>query len=80
MYSLGGGVWKKALENKYWVEMYVHSPISHGQLKEKKQTDNFQQFGCYRGWKKMPREGLKNEVHFCFVFNKRCDIDFYMHF
>ena len=41
MYSLGEGVfgappWKKALENRYRVEMHVHSPISRGQLKEKK--------------------------------------------
>jgi len=35
----GGGVWrptyKKALENSFMVEMHVHSPISHSQLKEK---------------------------------------------
>ena len=40
MYSLGGGClappWKKALENRYGVEMHVHSPICHGQLKENK--------------------------------------------
>ena len=40
MYSLGEGVfgapWKKALENRYRVEMHVHSPICHCQLKENK--------------------------------------------
>ena len=25
---------KKALENRYWVEMYVYSPIIQGQLKK----------------------------------------------
>jgi len=35
MYSLGGGGWKKALENRYMVEMHVHSPIFQGQLIEK---------------------------------------------
>ena len=41
MYSLGGSVWRpppleKALENRFRVEMHVHSPIFQGQLKEKK--------------------------------------------
>ena len=40
MYSLGGGhlapPLKKAIENRYMVEMHAHSPIFHGQLKEKK--------------------------------------------
>ena len=31
-----GATLEKALENKYRVEMHVHSPIVHGQLKEKK--------------------------------------------
>jgi len=41
MYSLGGGRLapsppeKKALENRYRIEMPVHSPIFHGQLIEK---------------------------------------------
>ena len=28
--------WKKALKSMYRVEMHVHSPISHGNLTEKK--------------------------------------------
>ena len=40
MYSLGKDVWrpppKKALENRYRVEMHVHSTIFQGQLEEKK--------------------------------------------
>ena len=36
MYSLGGGPRKKALENRYIVEMHVHSPIFQGKLIEKK--------------------------------------------
>ena len=40
MYSLGGAFGapprKKALENRYRVEIHVHSPIFQGQLKETK--------------------------------------------
>ena len=41
MYSLGKDVWrlpplKKALENRYRVEMHVHSTTFQGQLEEKK--------------------------------------------
>ena len=55
---------KKALENRYRVEMHAHSPIFHGQLKEEKnETDNFYSLGAREGGKK----GQTNEKIF-FLF------------
>ena len=41
--------YKKALENRYRVEMHVPSAIFQDQLKEKNQTDNFNSLGAREG-------------------------------
>ena len=48
--------------------MHVHSPIFHGQLKEKKETHNFNSLGAKEGtWEKGLKNGQKNENIF-FLF------------
>ena len=63
-YSLGG--WghlaprlKKALENR-WVEMHLHFPICHDQLKEKKLTNRFNSLGAREGGNKCLKNRSKN--------------------
>ena len=62
MYSLGGSVWRpppleKALENRFRVEMHVHSPIFQGQLKEKKIRPITLIVWVLGRVKKMPKKG-----------------------
>ena len=62
---------KKALEDRYGVEMHVHSKIFHGQLKEKIRPIIL----------KMSKIGSKKIKNiFCFKQISKCDTCFYMHF
>ena len=72
MYRLGGAshpLKKKALENRYRVEIHVHSPIFQGQLIEKKIRSITFLVWVLGKVKKMPNDpppaclGLKGTVH-----------------
>ena len=39
--------------------MHVHSPIFHGQLKEKNKTENFNSLGAWEGEIKCLKKGKK---------------------
>ena len=89
MYSLGGGAfgappYKKALENRYRVEMHVHSPIFQGQFKKNKIRLITLIVWVLGRVKKMPKKGKKMKKIFFFVLNKYqsvlCDTCFYVHF
>ena len=65
MYSLGGGRLAtplgKALENRYRVEMHVHSPIFKGQLIVKQLKSITFIVWVLGRVEKMPKKGQKNE-------------------
>ena len=59
-------VYKRALENRYKVEMHVYSPVFQGQLIEKKRSITFIVWVLGRV-KKMPKKSQKNVKNIFFV-------------
>ena len=73
MNRLGGGwrntpLLKKAVENRYRVEMHVHTPFYQCQLiEEKNQTDILKSLGARKGTKKCQKQVQENVkiIFFC---------------
>ena len=74
--------WKKALENRYRVEMHVHSPIFQGQLIENKIRSITFLVWVLGRVKKISKKVKKNVKNNFFFFKQisKCDTCFYIHF